>query len=112
MLKAEMHTAQSAPAERQQWIVVTTWEQVQTLNQNSGVAPNSLIADYETEATADAPATSNVADRDATGGVQSKAQPGSQNTVTRLTLKIYPAASLSTQPTFVPTRDGWFVLQL
>jgi hypothetical protein len=72
-----------------------------------------LIADYETGATAEAQASSNAGDRVAAGGgVQSKAQPANQITVTRLILKIYPAASLSTQPTFVPTRDGWFVLQL
>jgi len=97
--------------------VVTTWEQIETSNQISGnqssaSAQNGLIADYETEAPADAQATSTAADRTATGGVQPKAQPANQITVTRLILRIYPAASPSAQPTFVPTRDGWFVLQL
>jgi beta-lactamase regulating signal transducer with metallopeptidase domain len=123
MLKTEMPSAQAAPAERQQWLVVASWEQIETSDRNSGnqnsgnqsssSTANGLIADYETGTTADAPATSNVADRTAAGGnVQSKAQPANQITVTRLILKIYPAASLPTQPTFVPTRDGWFVLQL
>lgn len=113
MLMAELPKVQAAPAEpQQQWLVVTTWEQVETSAQRSGVAADGLIGDYETGTPADGPAGSNVADRAATGGVHSKAQPTNQITVTRLILTIYPAASLSTQPTFVPTRDGWFVLQL
>ena len=35
MLKAELPSAQPAPDEEQQWIVVTTWEQVQTPNQDA-----------------------------------------------------------------------------
>jgi beta-lactamase regulating signal transducer with metallopeptidase domain len=113
MLRAEMPTSQSSPTEQQQWVVVATWEQIEAPNQNSGVAANGLIADYETGATAQAPTSSSAANDATAGGTeQLMTQPAKQFTITRLIVKIYPAASFSTQPTLVPTHNGWFVLQL
>jgi beta-lactamase regulating signal transducer with metallopeptidase domain len=120
MLKAKMPSSNIASAQQQQWVVVTTWEQTDSPNQNSsptanGPTANGLTADYETGPSAEATTTSNAANgaaASADGSVQSKAQRTNQITITRLILKIYPAASLSTQPTLVPMRDGWFVIQL
>ena len=115
LLMAEMPSSQTAPADQQQWLVFTTWEQVQTPNKNSSPTANRLIADYETGASAEPTTTSSAANSETTapdGSVHSNPQTANQITVTRLILKIYPAASFSTQPTFLPMRDGWFVLQL
>jgi hypothetical protein len=113
--KVEMPNSQTAPTEQQQWVVITTWEQIQTPNQNTGPTANRLIADYEIGATEDAPTNSNPTNNTAAmanGTVHSQSQPANQITITRLILKIYPAASFSNQPTFVPMHNGWFVIQL
>jgi beta-lactamase regulating signal transducer with metallopeptidase domain len=102
-LNAELPSSQPLPDQEQQWIVLTTWEQVETTHQNAG-----LTADYETGANANA---SDVQSKNA-GTAQPGQQTASQITVTRLILRIFPANSLSTQPALVPTRDGWLVLQL
>jgi beta-lactamase regulating signal transducer with metallopeptidase domain len=101
MLKAILDGAQPASAQEQQWIVLTTWEQVQTSNRSAG-----LTADYETGANANA-----TGDPVYKNG-QSSSQPTGQITVTRLILRIFPASSSSTQPALVPTRNGWLMLQL
>jgi hypothetical protein len=108
MLKAEMPSLQTAPVEQQQWVVVTTWEQIRSSNPKVG-----LKADYEagTNATATSgsiAANSAIGD----GSVQSKTQLANQITITRLILKIYPVSSFSAQPALAPVREGWFVIQL
>jgi len=98
LLKAELPGSRTAPAQEQQWIVLTTWEQVQTSSQNSG-----LTADYDTSANPEA--TNNA-------GTQPAGQTANQTTVTRLILRFFPASSLSTHPASAPLRGGWFVIQL
>jgi beta-lactamase regulating signal transducer with metallopeptidase domain len=98
LLKAELPNSQTAPAQEQQWIVLTTWEQVQTSSLNAG-----LTADYDSSANADATNDANP---------QPGVQPASEITVTRLILRIIPASSLSTHPASAPMRGGWFVIQL
>jgi beta-lactamase regulating signal transducer with metallopeptidase domain len=93
MLKAELPNSQPAPAQ-EQWIVLTTWEQVQTPSLNT-----ELMADYDSSANADA-------------ANETSGQPASQITITRLIFRIIPASSLSTHPASVPIRSGWFVIQL
>jgi hypothetical protein len=104
-LKAEMPSAQSEPAPGQ-WIVVAVWEQVQSSNQSAG-----LRADYETGANASGDGQNKIAGNDDAGS-----QTAGQFTVTRLIFRILPASSnadsKSTQPSIVPTRNGWLVLQL
>jgi beta-lactamase regulating signal transducer with metallopeptidase domain len=104
-LKAEMPSAQSEPAP-EQWIVVAVWEQVQSSNQSAG-----LRADYETGANASGDGQNKIAGNDDAGS-----QTAGQFTVTRLIFRILPASSnadsKSTQPSIVPTRNGWLVLQL
>ena len=109
-LKAEMQSAQTPRAQDQQWFVVTTWEQVEIPNQNTG-----LKADYDTAAKENPssdPNAAGMASASADGSVPQTVQPAGQIMVTRLILKIYPASSVSTQPTTLPIRGGWFVLQL
>lgn len=119
MLKAELPSAQPDVAEGQ-WIVVATFEQVESSNQNAG-----LVADYETGANANA--ASGEPGKKAGNG-QPSTQPAGQITVTRLILRFIPASSISNsvashgsniaanpafrQPAIVPTRNGWLVLQL
>jgi beta-lactamase regulating signal transducer with metallopeptidase domain len=98
LLKAELPNSQLAPAEAQQWIVLTTWEQVQTSSPNTG-----LTADYDTSANPDATSNANS---------QPAGQSANQTSVTRLILRFFPASSLSTQPIAAPLRGTWFVIQL
>ena len=98
LLKAEFPGSRTAPAQEQQWIVLTTWEQVQTSNLNTG-----LTADYDTSANPEA--TNNAS-------AQPAGQGANQTTVTRLILRFFPASSLSTHPASAPLRGGWFVIQL
>ncbi|HEV2486024.1 MAG TPA: M56 family metallopeptidase [Terracidiphilus sp.] len=98
LLKAELSSSRAVPAQEQQWIVLTTWEQVQTSSLNAG-----LTADYDSSANADAANDTNA---------QRSDQPASQFTVTRLIFRIIPANSFSTHPASGPIRSGWFVIQL
>jgi hypothetical protein len=113
LLKAEIPSKQSAPAQEEQWIVLTTWEQVQISNQNTGLA-----ADYETganpNATSNNATSNNATSNNATGNQNTppSPQPAGQIFVTRLILRIFPASALSTKPASVPVRSGWFVIQL
>ena len=106
-LKAELPDVHSVPAQVE-WIVVATFEQVESTSQNAG-----LVADYETGASANA---ANGVDGKLAGNERTVSQQQGQITVTRLILRIVPASSISNseskQPAIVPTRNGWFVLQL
>lgn len=83
LLKAEMPGAEQAP-QTQQWVVLTTWEQV-----------------TDTRVTADTGADGTTS-----------AQPASRTIVTRMILRVFPASSFFTQPTVAHVRSGWLVMQL
>jgi hypothetical protein len=95
-LKAELPSAtlQPEPAPEQhaeqQWLVLTTWEQVQTTEPE----PPATEASEQPAGEQPAPVSR---------------QNSSQITVTRLILRIIPATS--TSPT-MPLRSGWLVFQL
>ena len=84
--------------DQQQWLVVTTWEQVQARR------ASPLSADYDS------------GDGTLQSGADTTGETGStvttQFTVTQLILKILPASSAPAQPVAMPLRNGWFVLQL
>ncbi len=80
----------SASTDAQQWIVLTTWQQVQT------TGSYARQADYDTGEN-----TQQLNDQEA-----------GQITVTRLILRILPARSTSAQPAAEPVRSDWFVIQL
>jgi hypothetical protein len=69
------------------------------------------VADYETGAKVASDPESKLAVNEMAGSQQA-----GQITVTRLILRIIPASSNASsetkQPSIVPTRNGWFVLQL
>jgi hypothetical protein len=116
-LKAELPGAESGrvtdEAQETQWIVLTTWEQVEAPNQNAGSGHAGLIADYETDASADtARAERGVVAADGGQDAQQGVQAAGQMTVTRLILRIFPVSSSYPQPAVVPMRNGWLVLQL
>jgi beta-lactamase regulating signal transducer with metallopeptidase domain len=120
MLKAEM----PEPAPAQQWVVLTTWSQVEAANQSAGVK-----ADYDTSAAPNDNATAGDASAlpDSQPNPQTKAN---QITVTRLILRVVPAgaaanfggssksnsvsgqSSTTGQPGTTVIRDGWLVIQL
>jgi hypothetical protein len=85
LLKAEMPGAEQAP-QAQQWVVLTTWEQV---------TDTRVTADYDTGADA-----------------VTSAQPASRMIVTRMILRVFPASSFFTQPAVAHVRSGWLVMQL
>ena len=113
LLNAEMPNAQpNSTAPPQQWVVLTTWEQVQTS------APSGQIADYDSAGETD---------------INEPTQPGSgagRMTITRMILRVYPAGalggsaraaqstagpgskSISHHPVALPFINGWLVIQL
>jgi len=94
LLKAEMPGAdQAAASQVQQWVVLTTWEQVQTTNAKAG-----FTADYD--------------GADAVTGRVASVQPTSRMIVTRVILRVFPASSFFTQPAVAHVRSGWLVMQL
>jgi beta-lactamase regulating signal transducer with metallopeptidase domain len=92
---------QTKPAAQQQWIVLTSWEQIDT---SSTSAPAGLVSD----------ATQNDAGSDpgSDTNTQAQTQMTSRVTVTQLVFRIVPTGSKSSQPKAVPFRGGWFILQL
>ena len=82
----------------QQWIVFTSFEQMETASAPDG---HGQASDY-----------------DSTQGSSSSAKFQSDNqetehiTVTRLIFKVVPTGSNSPQSTAVHLRNGWFVIQL
>jgi beta-lactamase regulating signal transducer with metallopeptidase domain len=89
-----------------QFIVLTTWEQVETVNPST-----QLSADYDTSTPADATSTNQSGSSSGTS-TTGKAQSTDRITVTRLIFKVLPANSNSTQPAAIPIGNGWFVIQL
>jgi hypothetical protein len=97
MAEAKLTNLRSKPAaehDEQQWIVFTSWEQVETSSASQG-----QMADYDTAQ--DSGATTN-----------SQPHQASRFTVTRLILKVLPPSSNSPQLGAMPLRDGWLVIQL
>lgn len=92
-VRADATSAKPEVAE-QQWIVLTSWEQVEN---------NSLSADY------DAPA-SPVSKGDA--HAPSNQQPSGTITVTRLIFRVLPSSLKNPQSDIAAMRDGWLVIQL
>lgn len=100
LLKAELPgNPQATSVPEQQWIVLTTWEQVQT----SGRA-RLQPSDYDAGQSVDE------------GTSEVSSQPNGQSTgritVTRLILRVIPVDFVSTHPAALPVRGGWFVIQL
>jgi hypothetical protein len=102
---------QSSPAalreSRQQWIVMTAYEQVQTTGTRAQV-----IADYDVAAVStDRPAngSASVDDKQKSPVPEHSA---TQITITRMIFRILPASSFISQPDVASMRDGWLVLQL
>ena len=86
-----------------QWIVLTTFEEVES----AGPAP-VLTADYE-----DSGQSSEVNDANKAGEKSQKtSQPTGKITLTRLIVRVFPANSISAPSVIAPTRAGWLVLQL
>lgn len=117
MLKAEMpgrkpnaNHAQQEP-QPQQWIVLATWEQVQTTSQ---ALPSS--SDYESDPPQAGQGTSNAAGQrsqnDDRAATQNNGQATTQITVSRLIFRLIPVRSISTRPAPLPVPAGWLVLQL
>jgi beta-lactamase regulating signal transducer with metallopeptidase domain len=79
----------------QEWIVFTSWQ----LETSDG--RDAQVSDYGAAARSNSGANA-----------PSEDQGAGRVTVTRLIFKVLPAGSNSPQPTAVPVRDGWFVIQL
>jgi beta-lactamase regulating signal transducer with metallopeptidase domain len=115
MVKTEMleSASESESLTGQHWIVLTTWEQVQTAQQSVSDTSNASDTTGASETTAGSPQTGNE-----TSSIPSRApgqgpsQIAGQITITRLVLRILPAGSLNSSPAAVPIRNGWLVLQL
>ena len=97
MQQAKMQ--QTGPQQAQQWIVFTTWEQVETPAQTAAVPAHAKSGTNTAQATG---AANN----------QPSAKATSRITVTRLILRVVPASSLSGMPAAIPTRDGWLFIEL
>jgi hypothetical protein len=86
----------------QSWIVLTTWEEVETPNQGANQADNQ--ADNQAERGPDSTGRET--------GANVTSQPQTRLTVTRLILRVVPASSKLTSPTSLLARSGWLVIQL
>jgi len=90
-----LQAAVSAPEQEQQgWLVLTTWEEVSSSDQETAQAD---ITDQPAVTDQASPAS----DRRTT-----------QMRVTQLVFRVVPASSVSTSPTAIPIRSSWFVIQL
>jgi hypothetical protein len=116
MTKAQMTAAAEAPAQEQQVVVFTAWEETRTVRQ----IPRS-VADYGTSESGNEQLGA------ATG--QASSEPAMRITVTRLIFAIYPASAApatpgaiqraqrapSTHPSRPPTPpvdNGWLIFEL
>ena len=100
----------------QQWVVLTTWEEVQSVSRPSSTTSVDAVSDYDAVATNAAPAAraQNKGTADGQGSSKSQNQASRQYAVTQLILRVVPADpnSNSTQPATGMVRGGWFVIQL
>jgi beta-lactamase regulating signal transducer with metallopeptidase domain len=95
MVEAKLTNLRSKPAaeREQQWVVFTSWEQVES--------SDGTVADYDT---AQGPGS--------TTNSEQQNRLTNRFTMTRLILKVLPPTSNSRQPGAVPLRDAWLVIQL
>jgi hypothetical protein len=116
-LKAEIPS--SAPAitpgqPQQSWIVLTTWEEIETIYKT----PNENTTETAANDSGNAQSPVEAANRE-----QDQAQPTGKLTVTRLVFRILPAGSapassipagsiIPLPAALVPVRNGWLVVQL
>ena len=107
LLKAELPGPKPNPPQVQQWIVLATWEQVETPGR---AVP--LSSDYESDQSADQPASTTVGQPNAQTPTQNSGQSTTQITVTRLIFRVIPLNSKLNQPAPLPIRTGWLVFQL
>lgn len=113
MLKAEMpaekpSASQAKQPQAQQWIVLTTWEQVQTSSR--AVAPS---ADYDSaDECTDQIASNSRIQPNGQATTQNTGRPGTQITITRLIFRVIPLNSKLNQPAPMSVRAGWLVFQL
>jgi hypothetical protein len=107
LLKAELPGPKPNPPQVQQWIVLATWEQVETPGR---AVP--LSSDYESDQSADQPASDTVGQPNAQTPTQNSGQSTTQITVTRLIFRVIPLNSKLNQPAPLPVRAGWLVFQL
>ncbi len=103
LLKAEIPVTELATPQAHSWIVLTTWEQVETSMQ---VAAQTV----------DANAGSRAGQGTSEAGSWPRGETTSRITVTRLIFRVYPANSAPTSVSgpvaAVPFRNGWLVIQL
>jgi len=90
--------AQAKDQENSSWIVLTSWEEIETRNPDASQAENKAASDPDSAGR--------------TTGIHVVTQPQTRLTVTRLILRVVPANSKLTSPTVLPLRSGWFVIQL
>ena len=103
------------PDREEKWVVLSAWEEVQTVSRWSG-----SVADYDALNVVDGQAIASQSKAGPTGKRQATGRAsanGMENhyTFTRLILHVVPAAnpdSPSTQPAIEPVRGGWLVFQL
>ncbi len=118
MLKAVLPDPRANQPHVQQWIVLATWEQVETSRR---AVP--LSSDYDSDQRTDQNTsnsvqdTSNSADRpnarpNAPAAIQNSGQPTTQITITRLIFRVIALNSNLNQPAPLPIRAGWLVFQL
>jgi prophage DNA circulation protein len=99
----------------QQWVVLTTWEEVRTVGRSSSTITDYYSSTVTTDATGDEAAQAQENDSKATGhatnGLQNRTS--GRHAITQLILRLAPANSnsISTQPA-MSVRSGWFVIQL
>ena len=97
------HPVQAQEWQAQEWIVLTTWEQVQASTQaDAQMAGGSAGAGARHQET---PAETQA-------GVRPSGEPRTRISVTRLIFRVYPAFSVSTSAAAVPFSNGWLVIQL
>ena len=111
MLRAEMpgqKTDVPQVKQPQQWIVLTTWEQVQT----SSRAVASLSDYASADECTDQPPSNTRMQPNGQATTQTTGRPATRITVTRLIFKVIPLNSKLNQPAPLPVRAGWFVFQL
>jgi hypothetical protein len=89
-----MTGAEQVPTQEQSWIVLTTWEEIDTTGLGA-VQSDTAVDQPVGQPTEKLPK-----------------QPASQVKVTQLIFRVIPASSKSHTPTAVPVRGGWLVIQL
>jgi hypothetical protein len=105
----------TGPDREEKWVVLSAWEEVQTVSRWSGsVADYDAVNVMEGRAIAPQDKAELAGKRQAKGRARANGT-ANQYTFTRLILHVVPAESpesISTQPAIEPVRGGWLVFQL